>query len=85
MDESTRCKRQTIPWTMLMLILGTMAFLLGAAHDTGLVEKTTHVGLVYGFIAASAIGFFRQWHYLGRVHLLLRKIKSLYGLPDHQM
>ena len=85
MDESNRCKRQTIPWTMLMLILGMMGFLLGGAHDTGLVEKTTHVGPVYGFITVSTIGFFRQWHYLGRVHLLLRKMKALYGLPDNQM
>ena len=84
-DESTRYKRQTIPWTMLMLTLGIIAFLLGAAHDTGLVEKATHVGPVYGLTAASAIGFFRQWHYLGRAHLLLRKIKSLYTLPNAQM
>ena len=85
LGESKRCKRQTIPWTMLMLILGMLAFLLGGAHDTGLVEKATHVGLVYGFIAASTIGFFRQWHYLGRSHRLLRKVKALYQIPDAQM
>ena len=84
-QESTRCKRQTIPWTMLMLILGMLAFLFGGAHDTGLVEKATHVGLVYGFMAAMAIGFFRQWFYLKKTHLLLRKVKSLYSLPDSQM
>jgi amino acid transporter len=37
--ESQLSKRQTIPWTMLMLILGTIAFLLGGAHDTGMVRK----------------------------------------------
>ena len=84
-QESTRYKRQTIPWTMLMLILGMLAFLLGAAHDTGLVEKAIHVGPVYGFIAAGAIGLFRQWHYLGRTHRLLRKVKALYEIPDAQM
>ena len=84
-QESTRCKRQTIPWTMLMLVLGMLAFLLGGAHDTGLVEKAIHVGLVYGFIAASSIGFWRQWHYLGRGHRLLRKVKALYQIPDAQM
>ena len=84
-EQSTRSKRQTIPWTMLMLILGMAAFLLGGAHDTGMVEKTTHVGLVYGFVATALIGFFRQWYYLGKTHILLRKIKALYEIPDHQM
>ena len=83
--ESTRCKRQTIPWTMLVLVLGMLAFLFGGAHDTGLVEKSTHVGLVYGFMGASTIGFFRQWFYLGRIHRLLRKVKALFQLPDAQM
>ncbi|MCY4643953.1 MAG: hypothetical protein OXB88_04990 [Bacteriovoracales bacterium] len=83
--EATRCQRQTIPWTMLMLTLGTLAFLFGAAHDTGVAEKATHVGLVYGFLAAATIGFFRQWHYLGKAHSLLRKIKGLYRLPDGRM
>lgn len=84
-EQSTRSKRQTIPWTMLMLILGMAAFLLGGAHDTGLVEKTTHVGLVYGFLATATIGFFRQWYYLGKTHILLRKIKALYEIPDDSM
>ncbi|MCO4792975.1 MAG: hypothetical protein KC493_04645 [Bacteriovoracaceae bacterium] len=83
--DSTRCKRQTIPWTMMMLILGMIAFLLGGAHDTNLVEKTTHSGVVYGFFAAMAIGFFRQWFYLGKSHILLRKVKSLFEIPDGQM
>ena len=83
--RSTLCRRQTVPWTMLMLSLGTLAFLLGAAHDTGLVAKTTHLGVVYGFIFAMLIGFFRQWHYLKICHGLLRKAKTLYQIPDSQM
>jgi hypothetical protein len=84
-EDSDRCKRQTIPWTILMLILGMIAFLLGGAHDTGLVEKTTHSGVVLGFIIAATIGFFRQWYYLGKSHQLLRKLKKLYGIADAQM
>lgn len=84
-EDADRCKRQTIPWTILMLILGMIAFLLGGAHDTGLVLKTTHSGVVLGFIIAMAIGFFRQWYYLGKSHALLRKLKNLYGIADGQM
>jgi len=84
-EESDRCKRQTIPWTILMLVLGMIAFLLGGAHDTGLVQKTTHSGVVLGFIIAMLIGFFRQWHYLGKSHILLRKLKTLYGISDAAM
>lgn len=84
-EESDRCKRQTIPWTVLMLILGMIAFLLGGAHDTGLVQKTTHSGVVLGFFVAMSIGFFRQWYYLGKSHILLRKLKTLYGIADAQM
>lgn len=84
-EEADRSKRQTIPWTILMLILGMIAFLLGGAHDTGLVQKTTHSGVVLGFIIAMTIGFFRQWYYLGKSHLLLRKLKTLYGMSDAQM
>ncbi|MBC7713779.1 MAG: hypothetical protein H7177_10600 [Rhizobacter sp.] len=84
-EESDRSKRQTIPWTILMLILGMIAFLLGGAHDTGLVAKTTHSGVVLGFFIAMMIGFFRQWYYLGKSHLLLRKLKGLYGMNDAQM
>lgn len=83
--ESKLAKRQTIPWTILMLILGMLAFLLGGAHDTHLVEKTTHSGVTYGFLVAMLIGFFRQWHYLGKIHLLLRKVKALFSIPDAQM
>jgi hypothetical protein len=84
-EEADRCKRQTVPWTVLMLILGMIAFLLGGAHDTGLVQKTTHSGVVLGFMIAMTIGFFRQWYYLGKSHVLLRKLKKLYGMADAQM
>lgn len=84
-EEADRSKRQTIPWTILMLVLGMIAFLLGGAHDTGLVQKTTHSGVVLGFFAAMMIGFFRQWYYLGKSHLLLRKLKGLYMMNDAQM
>ncbi len=84
-EEADRSKRQTIPWTILMLILGMIAFLLGGAHDTGLVQKTTHSGVVLGFFIAMAIGFFRQWYYLGKSHVLLRKLKGLYMMSDSQM
>lgn len=84
-EDADRCKRQTIPWTILMLILGMIAFLLGGAHDTGLVQKTTHSGVVLGFFVAMTIGFFRQWYYLGKSHQLLRKLKTLYGIADAQM
>jgi hypothetical protein len=81
-DDAERCKRQTVPWTILMLILGMIAFLLGGAHDTGLVEKTTHSGVVLGFFIAMSIGFFRQWYYLGKSHILVKKLKALYDIPD---
>ena len=84
-EDADRCKRQTIPWSILMLVLGMVAFLLGGAHDTGLVQKTTHSGVVLGFFAATLIGFFRQWYYLGKAHLLLRKLKGPYEIPDGQM
>jgi uncharacterized membrane protein (DUF485 family) len=84
-EVADRSKRQTIPWTILMLILGMIAFLLGGAHDTGLVQKTTHSGVVLGFMIAMTIGFFRQWYYLGKSHELLRKLKTLYGISDSQM
>jgi hypothetical protein len=84
-QDADRSKRQTIPWTILMLILGMIAFLLGGAHDTGLVQKTTHSGVVLGFFVAMMIGFFRQWYYLGKSHILLRKLKGLYEIPDGSM
>lgn len=83
--DSTVWKRQTIPWTMLMLILGMIAFLLGGAHHTGMVRQTTHAGVVYGFSAAMLIGFFKQWKYLGKGHIMLRKLKALFQIPDASM
>jgi len=83
--ESQLSKRQTIPWTMLMLVLGTIAFLMGGAHDTGLVSKTTHSGIAYGFLAATVIGFVRQWYYLGKSYVLLREIKALFGISRDAM
>jgi len=83
--DSETFKRQTIPWTMLMLTLGTIAFLLGGAHDTGLVKMHVHSGVAYGFAGASLIGFVRQWVYLGKAHLHLRKIKGLFMIDDNSM
>ncbi len=83
--DSETFKRQTIPWTMIMLTLGTFAFLLGGAHDTDLVEIHVHSGVSYGFAAASLIGFTKQWIYLGKAHLLLRKIKTLFMLEHNSM
>jgi ABC-type multidrug transport system fused ATPase/permease subunit len=83
--ESQLCKRQTIPWTILMLVLGTIAFLLGGAHDTGLVRKVVHSGVAYGFFAAMMIGFVRQWYYLGKSHILLGEMKALFGMSRDAM
>jgi hypothetical protein len=83
--ESQLSKRQTIPWTMLMLILGTIAFLLGGAHDTGMVRKVVHSGVAYGFFVAMGIGFVRQWHYLGKSHKLLGEMKALFGISRDAM
>ena len=68
-----------------MLTLGSIAFLLGAAHDTGLVEKTTHSGVSYGFFAAMILGMIRQWHFLSKNHLLLRKLKAIFKIPNTSM
>lgn len=78
-------KRQTVPWTMLMLILGMIAFLLGGAHDTGLVSRPVHSGVVYGFIMAMVIGVVRQWYYLGKSNTLLRHMKALFSIPENSM
>jgi ABC-type multidrug transport system fused ATPase/permease subunit len=83
--ESQLSKRQTIPWTMLMLILGTIAFLLGGAHDTGMVSRVVHSGVAYGFLASMFIGFFRQWYYLGKSHKLLGEMKGLFGISRDAM
>lgn len=83
--ESSLSKRQTIPWTILMLVLGSIGFLLGGAHDTGLVRKVVHSGVIYGFLVAMMIGFVRQWIYLGKSHKLLRDMKSLFGMSSDAM
>jgi ABC-type multidrug transport system fused ATPase/permease subunit len=83
--ESQLSKRQTIPWTGLMLVLGTLAFLLGGAHDTGLVRKVVHSGVAYGFFASMLIGFARQWYYLGKSHHLLGEMKALFGMSRDAM
>jgi hypothetical protein len=83
--ESQLSKRQTIPWTILMLVLGTLAFLLGGAYDTGMVEKIIHSGVSYGFISSMAIGVVRQWYYLGKSHQLLGEMKQLFGLSRDSM
>jgi len=83
--DSDRFKKQIIPWTILMLILGSIAFLLGGAYDTGLVQKTTHTGVVYGFLVSMLIGIFKQWVYLGKAHFLLRDLKTLFQIPHGSM
>lgn len=83
--DSQLSKRQTIPWTMLMLALGTIAFLLGGAHDTGMVSKVIHSGVALGFIAAMLIGIVRQWYYLGKSHKLLGELKGLFGISRDAM
>lgn len=83
--QSHLAKRQTIPWSGLTLVLGIIGFLLGGAHDTGSVTKTVHSGVVYGFIGAMLIGFFKQWKYLGNNHKLLRELKTVFGLSHNQM
>lgn len=83
--DSQLSKRQTIPWTMLMLVLGTIAFLLGGAHDTGMVSKVVHSGVALGFIASMLIGVVRQWYYLGKSHRLLGEMKALFGISRDAM
>jgi hypothetical protein len=83
--QSKLAKRQTIPWTALILTLGSIGFLLGGAHHTGLVPKIVHSGVVYGFAAALSIGYFKQWTHLGKNHKLLRELKTLFAIPDNSM
>ena len=78
-------KSKVIPWTMLILVLGTLAFLMGGAFDTNMVSREVHEGIAYGFIAAVLIGFVKQWQYLGRNHQLLREVKTLFNIPDSSM
>ena len=78
-------KKKTLPWSILILVLGMIAFLLGGAFDTGLVGREAHSGVVYGFFVVLIIGFFRQWYYLGKSHHLLRRLKRLFDSPDGWM
>lgn len=83
--QTTLYKRKVIAWTMLTIILGMLAFFLGAAFDTGHVDRTIHSGVVYGFAVALLISSFHQWKFLKKNHLILRKIKALFSIPDHTM
>ncbi len=83
--QAENYKRQTIPWIILSLILGMLAFLLGGAHDTGMVAKYIHSGVVYGFTTSLLIGSYWQWANLGKTNFLLRNVKTLFSLPDKQM
>ena len=83
--QTNLCKRQTIPWTALILVLGIVAFLLGGAYHTGQVDRMVHVGVVLGFAAAFCIGFFKQWMYLGRANKYLRELKELFNISRNTM
>ena len=83
--HSTLFKRKTVPWSILIIILGMMAFLLGGAHDTNMVSKIVHVGVVYGFVVTMCLGVLSQWIQLKKSHLLLRELKYLFGIQDTSM
>lgn len=83
--QAENYKRQTIPWIILTLVLGMLAFLLGGAHDTGMVAKYIHSGVVYGFFASLLIGAYWQWVNLGKTNSLLRNVKTLFSISDKQM
>lgn len=83
--QTSLCKRQTIPWTALILILGIVAFLFGGAFHTGQVSRMVHVGLILGFAIAFSFGFYKQWTYLGRANKYLRELKNLFNLSHDTM
>lgn len=83
--QSQQIKRQTVPWAILIIVLGMITFLIGGAYDTGVVSKPIHSGLAYSFTITLFIGVYYQWVCLGKAHKLLRKLKTLYQIPDHQM
>jgi hypothetical protein len=83
--NSTINKRKVIPWTMLTLVLGMIAFFMGGAHDSGITDKYIHVGTVYGFLVSLLLSAFFQWNYLGKNHEILRIIKTGFEIEDHQM
>lgn len=73
-------KRKVIPWTILIIILGMLAFFLGAAHDNNMVSRHIHSGVVYGFIVAMTIGFYKEWKHLGMNRILLVKVRATFKL-----
>lgn len=83
--QTNLSKRQTVPWTGLILTLGILAFLLGGAHHTGQVSRIIHVGVIFGFAIAFSIGFYKQWKYLGKVNIYLRELKETFGLSQNSM
>lgn len=83
--QTSMFKRQTVPWSALIITLGIFGFLLGAALDTGNTSYEVHVGVVYGFSIAFLIGFYKQWIYLGKAHLVLREVKYLFMISDDSM
>lgn len=80
-----QAKRKSIPWCMLTLTLGILAFLLGAAHHTLVVNKSVHVGVVIGYLVASTLGCYWMLKHLRASHQTLRALKSLFGLESHRM
>ena len=83
--QTNLCKRQTIPWTGLILVLGIIAFLFGGAFHTGAVSRMVHLGLLLGFAIAFSLGFFKQWMYLGRANKYLRELKTLFNISSNAM
>lgn len=83
--KTRMAKRKAIPWTMMMITLGMMTFLLGAAFDTGMVSREIHKGLAIGLWASVLIGVTHQWILLGHSYQWLRQIKGMFSLPDLSM
>ncbi|MDH4467834.1 MAG: hypothetical protein QE271_07235 [Bacteriovoracaceae bacterium] len=80
-----QAKRKSIPWCILILILGILAFLLGAAHHTQVVDKSIHLGVVIGYLVASTLGWVWMMKYLREANKTLRQVKELFGLKSNQM
>lgn len=83
--KTNLAKRKVIPWTMMMITLGMMTFMLGAAFDTGMVSREVHKGLAIGFWSSVVIGVTHQWILLGRSYQWLRQIKGLFSIPTMSM
>jgi hypothetical protein len=82
---ANQAKRKSIPWCILILILGILSFLLGAAHHTNVVDKSIHAGVVLGYLTASTLGCIWMIKHLRTANQSLRDMKSLFGLKSHQM